>query len=444
MPSTDDRWLLEQCPWLDFVVRFEGEMTTFELLKELKKNNFEGGDFSKIEGISYLDQGKFVRNKLRDLKIEKGFTLENALDVFPSPYLEGIFEGRETATLTSYPGVAILMTSRGCVGNCIYCCFALMGSKTIRYHSVKRVIEELKVIARATPDQEKTRIEINDDAFSLNKSRAKEICRRIVEEGLEKKLSFFCETRADCIDEELLDLMKAAGFDVIAFGLESSNPKILRTIKKVFHPADDKTLKYEKEFIKKVEHYALYAKKIGLKPMLSIMYGLPGQTFEDVMKDIAFINRLGVYEYSQNKLIPVNQTEVYLKRKELGVEIRHTEDPRFPHLEVVYGPDFDKVPFQQNETKKHYAAKFYRRRFRRFRHLLCFGRSDKKASLFFHLSKNTPVTEELKQWIDETGLMSSFIFFEASRIVCSGFSVTTGDIIASFTLIPVVILCFSC
>ncbi|MBD3317946.1 MAG: hypothetical protein GF344_19350 [Chitinivibrionales bacterium] len=46
-------------------------------------------------------------------------------------------------------------------------------------------------------------------------------------------MAFSCITRADKVDEELLDLMKAAGFVAIAFGLESAVASVLRNIGKV-------------------------------------------------------------------------------------------------------------------------------------------------------------------------------------------------------------------
>ena len=81
-----------------------------------------------------------------------------------------------------------------------------MSRWTIRCHSVHRVLKELSYIAEHRPEDKNKSITIHDDAFTLNKKRAKEICRQIVNRNL--SLQFDCETRADTVDRELLNLMR--------------------------------------------------------------------------------------------------------------------------------------------------------------------------------------------------------------------------------------------
>jgi len=100
-----------------------------------------------------------------------------------------------------------------------------MSRHRIRYHSIDRGIAELKTIQTALeakpPDIPLHRVvTIHDDAFTLNVPRAKEICRRIISEGINLQLSCLC--RADNLDEELIELLQQAGFLEITFGLESA------------------------------------------------------------------------------------------------------------------------------------------------------------------------------------------------------------------------------
>ena len=66
-------------------------------------------------------------------------------------------------------------------------------------------------------------ISIHDDTFTLLGPRAKTLCQAIIERKLGLALS--CITRADTVDDELLRLLRRAGFVSIAFGLESAVPE---------------------------------------------------------------------------------------------------------------------------------------------------------------------------------------------------------------------------
>ena len=49
-------------PYIDFVVRGEPEYTTLELIQSLDKDN---GDFKKIQGIGYKENGKTIITETR-------------------------------------------------------------------------------------------------------------------------------------------------------------------------------------------------------------------------------------------------------------------------------------------------------------------------------------------------------------------------------------------
>ena len=251
-----DELILKQSPGIDLCVRFEGEETLTELLPTLIKHGLNGA-ISQIQGVSFRRNGSIVRTPNRPLH-GLNRSVEDALDDIPSPYLTGILNGTEGAGI---------LTARGCVHHCTYCNFSAMSRHTIRYHSVERVIAELKHFKETLlrhPEMRPDRklISIHDDAFTLNAARAKKICRRIIEEEL--RLSLTCLCRADNIDAELVELLKAAGFADISFGLESAVPRVLRNIKKVTNrPPRIKGETYapEKRYLKKVENCVDLAKK---------------------------------------------------------------------------------------------------------------------------------------------------------------------------------------
>lgn len=303
-----DQFLLEDCLDIDVCVRGEGEETTLELVK----NNFS--NLEEIKGVSFRNRGVIIRTD--DRPLIRGKEREAELDVIPSPYLK---------KLIPLDGRCGILTARGCTHKCVYCNFSAMSRHTVRYHSIDRVIAELKTIdeyTRATKEK-KEMISIFDDAFSLNKERAKEICRRIINEGID--LEFFVETRADACDLELLELMRHAGVKRLSFGLESAVPKVLRNIKKVYAGSDQISFEPEKRFLRAVKENVELAKKLGFQVNVSIIAGLPGETLEDIEETLRFVKELNVEWYAHNYLNIFAGTELYETYERYGYKIRKSK-----------------------------------------------------------------------------------------------------------------------
>lgn len=217
---------------------------------------------------------------------------QGELDTTPSPYLSGILaDGQE--------GV---LTGRGCTHHCQYCCFAALARNRLRLHSIERVAAELEYIAEYQKRTgEPCAVTIYDDAFTLLPPRAKALCRAIADRKLGLVLS--CVTRADTVDEELIRLMREAGFRSIAFGLESAVPSVLRATGKV-RPPDwhDPDLAPERQFLERVRNSVLLAKKYGFNVAVSIILGLPTETPADGTETLRFVQTLRVDSYAHNVL----------------------------------------------------------------------------------------------------------------------------------------------
>jgi radical SAM superfamily enzyme YgiQ (UPF0313 family) len=232
------------------------------------------------------------------------------LDELPSPYQLG---------LVASPTVG-LMTARGCNQRCTYCSFAELSGRRVHFHSVERVLDDLRVLdALAVRTGRTGRVPVFDDAFTLEPGRARRICERIAQLGL--RLRFTCETRADRVDPELLRLMKAAGFEEVNFGLESAVPRVLRAIGKVQDPAtsSDPTLEREREFLERVRAAVAAARTAGLRTTVSVIGGLPSETLEDFRATVEFVASLGVANYAHNVLHLYPGTPAYRDRERLGI-----------------------------------------------------------------------------------------------------------------------------
>lgn len=315
-----DQIILTHVPAIDIVVRFEGEITTWELISHIFKGT-PLDSLDEIKGISFRRNGSIVRTPDRPL-FSSDAGNKGELDGLPSPYLEGILEGTDCAGI---------LTARGCTHHCTYCNYSAMSRRTIRYHSIDRIIGELKVIRAAleakSPVSSLSKIvQIQDDAFTLNPQRAKRICREIISEGIRLKLSCMC--RADNLDEELISLIKQAGFIDIAFGMESAVPEVLRNIKKVCSiPPKSENDDYapEKRFLLKIKQGISWAKKCNMKTRVSIILGLPGETLDQGLQTIDFIRNLDVDYYDHNVLVVHPGTEIFDKASNYGINVRFSE-----------------------------------------------------------------------------------------------------------------------
>jgi anaerobic magnesium-protoporphyrin IX monomethyl ester cyclase len=332
-----DDLLLNNSSDIDICVRFEGEKTTLELVSR----NTDRSLLTNIEdvaGITYRHNTSIVRTPDRPL-FGASNNKEFGLDDLPSPYLEAILDGTEGAGI---------LTARGCTHHCTYCNFSAMSKHTIRYHSIDRVIAELEYIYNSGTSHSKV-VMINDDAFTLNVRRAKEICKRIINKGIKLELSCLC--RADNLDRELIELLNEAGFVDISFGVESAVPRVLHNIKKVHRIEqnfDKEDYASEKRFLSKIKEGIALAKSYGMKTSVSIILGLPGETANDGLKTIEFIRSLGVDFYEHNYLTLFPGTELFSTANNYGIKFKPSKF--LLPFDTHHAYPVHEIPFENNSS----------------------------------------------------------------------------------------------
>ena len=251
----------QECPYIDFIVRGEGELTFRELINSLERD----GDPSNILGLSINLRDKVKNNPPRPLIKD--------IDTIPMPSYDLLPMEKYQANGVRFGTV---MTSRGCPFNCAFCSSSLQFGKRWRGHSDSRVIEELKHLHEKYRIRE---IEFLDDTFTLNKHRAIRIARRIVKEGLD--ISWSASSRVDTFTEEVAEAMKKSGCHTIYFGIESGSRKTLNFIGKGITPEQSISA------VKK-------AKRHKLRALGSFVIGFPEETKEDIKKTIKFSKKVGV------------------------------------------------------------------------------------------------------------------------------------------------------
>ena len=278
---------------VDFIARREYDQTILELAHCLDG----GGDVGGVAGICYRKNGAVVSTPDRAY-------IED-LDVFPfvtSVYKKHLHVENYFFSAGEYPMVMI-MTGRGCPSRCFFCVYpqTFHGHK-YRLRSAQNVVDEFEYIAREFPQVKSVGIE--DDTFTANLDRVKEICELLIARGLNKKLKWWANTRVT-LDYETMAIMKKAGCRLIIPGFESGEQAILNNIKK------GTTLDQS-------HRYIAAANKAGLLVHGCLMVGNKGENRASMEKTLEFAIKANPDTAQFIPLIPYPGTQAFDWAKENG------------------------------------------------------------------------------------------------------------------------------
>jgi radical SAM superfamily enzyme YgiQ (UPF0313 family) len=204
---------------VDIAARLEYDFTLQDIAEAIE----DGKSFENISGISYKEHGRTLHNP------DRKFSTSEELDEIP--FVSKVYKKHLNIKdyflgHTLYPMVQIF-TGRGCPNQCTFCAWpkTLMGRKH-RVRSVDNVVDELEYITKELPEVKE--IFIEDDTFTINKKRIKEVCNEIKRRKLD--ITWSCNARAN-LDYETMKVMKKAGCRLLDVGYESGSDDILKNIK---------------------------------------------------------------------------------------------------------------------------------------------------------------------------------------------------------------------
>lgn len=132
VPNRSQGFFLEHT-YIDLLIHGEGEKTFADLMVELIKPEI---DLSQIKGISYPDTA-------RDTIFTGPAERLNDIDVIPSPYITGIFDG----LIEQYNDIsfhASQETHRGCPYSCTFCDWGSAVMTKVRQFNTDRLLHELE------------------------------------------------------------------------------------------------------------------------------------------------------------------------------------------------------------------------------------------------------------------------------------------------------------
>ncbi len=256
-------------PWVDLVVRGEGEHVLPELVRDL----FAGREIRPQPGLCYW-QGE------RRVIVAQEGGAEVQMDEVPMPDYDEYFERLDQSSSSEdiLPGLSVPFESaRGCwwgaKSHCTFC--GLNGSSmAFRSKSAIRVVEELITLARKHKHLNFIAV---DNIIAMPYFR--EMLPKLRAAGCD--FSLFYETKSNLTKQQLRAMVEA-GVRQIQPGIESLSTPILKLMKKgVTALQNIRLLKWCAEF--------------GIEPAWNVLYGFPGEPAEefdrmaDVMKSITHL-----------------------------------------------------------------------------------------------------------------------------------------------------------
>lgn len=286
-----------QYPFVDIVVRGEGEMTFLEICRSIEK-----GDFP--DNI----QGTIVRSNDSIIVLPKRERIAN-LDALPFP-------ARHLMPLNLYNIPGTILTSRGCPFACGFCAGPVVLGRKYVTRSPENVVEEVQVCIDVFG---LTSFYFIDDTMTHDTRRLLAICDGLREVKIaskyNRKLKWTCESRADVISLEILKDMRSAGCTTIQFGMESGSQELLDQLGK-------------KVKLEQIEQAVAWSCEAGISPVLSMVFPHPNETRETLNQTFDFIRKL--YKSGVEKIIPAlltlfPGTRFMDEREKLGLTLL-TED----------------------------------------------------------------------------------------------------------------------
>lgn len=307
-----DKAVLREYEFVDCIIRGEGEETAAALVS----NSLS---LEQIEGLTFRNErGEIVRNQDREMA--------SPLERFPVP-LQSLDELEELnqsdSLLFHFPvfpwenlKIAPLISSRGCNGNCSFCCNrAYWGNQ----RSVN--LEFLKAQVEYYYQKGICFFDCYDDNFTWNRNLVLDFAEYIIREKI--AIHWWCSSRADSVDVELLRKMKQAGCFMVSYGMESGSQIILNNIKKGISVA-------------RILEAAKMAEEVGLNFRVTISIGHTGETDGTIQETIDVLNMMKPKQIALFVLKVYPGTPIYKKM----VQAKLLSDDYWFHKDVPIVPFF--------------------------------------------------------------------------------------------------------
>ncbi len=289
---------------VDYVCMGEAESIMVEMVQKAN----QGKPLDTIQGV--VSRLKLAESKMNNTALLSSPLIDN-LDEIPLPawdlipMSEYISSGRSRRMdEISHDYAATIVTTRGCPFRCTFCATWTVHGRKMRYRSTENVIKELEIL------EEKYGVDlitVEDDMFTIKKSRFIELCNAIYER-FKDKLEFQLPNGLSVatLDEDIIDALCKVGISVANVAIESGS-------------------KYTQKHIIKKGVNLERAKKVtklfhdkGIITRTYFIIGFPGETRELIKESLDYAASLQIDWVNIALAAPLIGTEMYDQLIERG------------------------------------------------------------------------------------------------------------------------------
>jgi len=332
--------LPEEClksPYIDIVIKGEGERTAEELFDALEK----GKPLESVKGLVFKKEGAVTYTAERE-------KIQNLDDLpFPAYHLFPFYSynpTRPTWIDARHIIPATMMTQRGCPFECNFCFSQRTG---FRGMTPGRVVEH---ITRLRDDFGVNFVEFQDDVFNLLPKRSTEVCSLLIQEKVDINWSIPNGiSRVENVTQDFLQIAKNSGCVDVWFAGESGNERVRNTIIK------------KRNTPQNVRDAVAAAKRVGFQTGAFFVFGHPDESKQEMQETINFACSLPLDRAQFTIAKPFQGTDLYKMIQNAG-DKGHFLETNWDY----YGPYEAKVLFEYGQTKKEVVEEMYKKAFRSF------------------------------------------------------------------------------
>lgn len=237
-----------------------------KIIIPLVNNIISGASLDTIGGVAYKENGR--------IKINQRVDPVKDLDSLPLPAWD-LFPMKDYTTCYKFPGSEpgerhfSVLSSRGCINRCSFC---YRMEKGIRTRSIENLFQELEIL---NSKYGVTYFIFDDEMFVPSESRIKEFSAALAK--LKGNIKYSCIARVELgKNKKILKMLKDSGCQLLNFGLESLDQRVLDLMEK---------------HTKVEDNYAAVQNTIeaGINPGLNFIWGNPGDSPESLDKIVKFL-----------------------------------------------------------------------------------------------------------------------------------------------------------
>lgn len=259
--------------YVDFVCVGEGEHTIVDFANCLINKELP----ETVIGIGYKKGNEIIINEARPL--------EKNIDLFNIDW-DCVDLNKYLTTINGERVFHSYQSSRGCPYDCSFCYNSAYNKRRFRPHSIDYVMNDIDFLKSKI---NVNRVEFIDDHFFGNKNRALELMQRMFNNGITLTN---IDVRATDINDEVMQQIIACGCNLLFFGFESENERVLEKMQKQISSHD-------------IENAFMVASKYPINISAQIILGIPTHTKGEILNTIRYaVDKVDKYPLFSLGMVP--------------------------------------------------------------------------------------------------------------------------------------------